>query len=170
MNALNRAVIDESRAGQFLTAIFARVTPRADGFRLALACGGHPPPVVIDADGVRRALECTGTLLGVVDDPNIADTEIELEPGDTLLFYTDGLTEASAPERTLSTPEVAELLAEVRGDTAAQTAEGCLSSAIAAGGGVTRDDIAVLVVQVQIGALDRREKSGEGIFDTGTML
>jgi serine phosphatase RsbU (regulator of sigma subunit)/CHASE3 domain sensor protein len=173
LNALNRAVIDESRAGQFLTAIFARLAPRGDGrpgFRLALACGGHPPPVVIDAEGVPRALECTGTLLGVIDDPKIVDTEIDLEPGDTLLLYTDGLTEASAPERTLSTPEVAELLAAVRGETAAQTAEGCLSSAIAAGGGVTRDDIAVLVVQVEIGVLDRREKSGEGIFDTGTML
>jgi serine phosphatase RsbU (regulator of sigma subunit)/PAS domain-containing protein len=173
LNALNRAVLDESRAGQFLTAIFARMEPRADGrggFRVALACGGHPPPVVIGADGVRRALECLGTMLGVIDDPTIADVEIDLEPGDTLLLYTDGLTEASAPERTLTTPEVAGLLAGVRGETAAQTAEGCLSSAIAAGGGVTRDDIAVLVVQVQIGALDRRENSGEGIFDTGTML
>jgi serine phosphatase RsbU (regulator of sigma subunit)/PAS domain-containing protein len=173
LNALNRAVLDESRPGQFLTAIFARLEPQPDGqggFRLALACGGHPPPVVIDADGAPGSLNCSGTLLGVVDDPNTVDTEIDLKPGDTLLLYTDGLTEASAPQRTLTTPEVAELLAEVRGETAAQTAEGCLSSAIAAGGGVTRDDIAVLVVQVQIGALDRRENSGEGIFDTGTML
>jgi serine phosphatase RsbU (regulator of sigma subunit) len=173
LNALNRAVIDDGRTGQFLTAIFARLTPRADapgGFRLALACGGHPPPVVIDAGGVRRDLECTGTLLGVIEEPNVADTALDLEPGDTLLLYTDGLTEASAPQRTLTTPEVAELLAAVRGETAAQTAEGCLSSAIAAGGGVTRDDIAVLVVQVKIGALDRRENSEEGIFDTGTMF
>ena len=33
----------------------------------------------------------------MIDDPTIADTEIELEPGDTLLLYTDGLTEAGAP-------------------------------------------------------------------------
>ena len=162
-------MLDESRPGQFLTAAFARLTPGRDGgFRLTLACGGHPPPVVVDAAGAPRELECSGTLLGVIDDPRIADSTIELVPGDTLLLYTDGLTEAEAPARTLGTPEVAQLLAAARGETAAQTAEACLSSAIAAGGGETRDDIAVLVVQVQMPALDRRENNQEGIFDTGT--
>jgi serine phosphatase RsbU (regulator of sigma subunit) len=105
----------------------------------------------------------------VIDDPRIADETIDLAPGDTLLLYTDGLTEAEAPARTLGALEVAQLLAAARGETAAQTAEACLSSAIAAGGGETRDDIAVLVVQVQMPALDRRENNQEGIFDTGTM-
>ena len=171
LEALNRAVLDESRPGQFLTAIFARLTPRPEGrFELTVACGGHPPPVVIDAVGAQRALACAGTLLGVIDDPSISDTVIDLAPGDTLLLYTDGLTEAEAPQHTLTAPEVAELLAAARGNTAAQTAQACLSSAIAAGGGETRDDIAVLVVQVQLAALDRREKNEEGIFDTGTKL
>ena len=130
LEALNRAVLDESRPGQFLTAVFARLTPLAEGgFRLTAACGGHPPPVVIDAAGARRALACAGTLLGVIDDPQIADTTIALAPGDTLLLYTDGLTEAEAPLHTLSPLEVAELLAAARGETAAQTAEACLSRA-----------------------------------------
>ncbi len=168
LEALNRAVLDESRPGQFLTAVFARLEPLSrGGFRLALACGGHPPPVVIDADGLARELACAGTLLGVIEDPRIAGDAIDLEPGDTLALYTDGLTEAGAPEVTLTTSEVAALLAEVRGETAAQTAEGCLSSAIAAGAGETRDDIAVLVVQVGLSALDRREKASRGIFDIG---
>jgi serine phosphatase RsbU (regulator of sigma subunit)/PAS domain-containing protein len=170
LEALNRAVLDESRPGQFLTAIFARLTPLAGGgFRLALACGGHPPPVVVDAAGARRELGCAGTLLGVIDQPQIADSVVDLHPGDTLLLYTDGLTEANAPATTLSTGEVAELLAQVRHETAAQTAAGALASALGAGGGAGRDDIAVLVVQVREPALDHRDNGAQGIFDTGTM-
>jgi hypothetical protein len=57
----------------------------------------------------------------------------------------------------------------VRRETAAQTAQGALATALQAGGGTSRDDIAVLVVQVREPALDRRDNGAEGIFDTGTM-
>jgi len=148
LEALNRAVLDESRAGQFLTAVFARAAALGDGrFALTLSCGGHPPPVLLDALGAPRPIEAYGTLLGIVEDPDLVDAQLVLEPGDTLLLYTDGLTEAGAPARTLTTEEVGRLLTAVRGRTAAQTAEGCLQAALAAGGGVTRDDIAVLVAQ-----------------------
>jgi serine phosphatase RsbU (regulator of sigma subunit)/PAS domain-containing protein len=163
LEALNRAVLTESRPGQFLTAVFARLAPRSGGrFELTLACGGHPPPVAIDATGAPRRLECTGTLLGVIDDPRITETTLELNPGDTLLLYTDGLTEAEAPQHTLSPLEVAQLLAEARGATAAQTAARCLSTAITLGGGETRDDIAVLVVQVELAPTRPRGEEHQG--------
>ena len=151
LKALNRAVLAESRAGQFLTAIFARVSERGDGgFHLTLACGGHPPPVLLDSGLVPRALDCWGTLLGVIADPSIEDVAVDLEPGDTLLLYTDGLTEAGAPQRTLTTTEVAELLAAAHAGTAAETAAACLSRALEDAGGEIRDDIALLVAQVSL--------------------
>ena len=147
--ALNRAVLDESRPGQFLTAIFARLHGAAR--RRLRAAPGQRRPSAGGAAGRRaraRAFDCTGTLLGVVEDPELSDCAIELAPGDTLLLYTDGLTEAAAPERTLTTEDVAELLARVRGETAAQTAEACLRLALFGGGAVARDDVAVLVAQL----------------------
>lgn len=150
LRALNRAVLAEGRPGQFLTAIFARVSARAgDGFELTVACGGHPPPVLLSASGETTALDVTGTLLGVLDDPHVHDVGAVLASGDTLLLYTDGLTEAGAPAVTLGTEDVAELLRAVRAPTAAETVANCLQAAAQAGGGVVRDDVAVLVVQVE---------------------
>lgn len=147
--ALNRAVLAEGRPGQFLTGIFARLTAReAGGFELTLACGGHPPPVLLAADGAAKPLNPTGTLLGVLDDPHVHDVETVLERGDTLLLYTDGLTEAGAPAVTLSTEEVADLLRAARSPQARDTVSKCLDAAARAAGGVVRDDVAVLVGQV----------------------
>jgi serine phosphatase RsbU (regulator of sigma subunit) len=86
--------------------------------------------------------------LGVVDDPEVTELESGLDPGDALLLYTDGLTEAGAPQRTLTTADVAEWLAAARAGTAAETAERRLARAIETAGGELRDDVAVVVGQV----------------------
>jgi len=167
LDVLNRAVLADGRPGQFLTAIFARLETQPSGrFRLVFACGGHPPPVVLDAGREPRPLRCTGTLLGVVDDPELVDATIELDVGDTLLLYTDGLTEAGAPSRLLGTEDVARLLASVRGETASQTAEGCLREALAASGGAIRDDIAVLVAQVGLAVASTAGRTAAGESST----
>jgi serine phosphatase RsbU (regulator of sigma subunit)/CHASE3 domain sensor protein len=167
LELLNRAVLAENRPGRFLTAIFARLEALPSGrFRLAFACGGHPPPVILDAGLESRPLDCAGTLLGVIEDPELADATAELDVGDTLLLYTDGLTEAGAPSRLLTTEDVARLLASVRGETASQTAEGCLREALAASGGAIRDDIAVLVAQVGLGVVSTAGRTAAGESST----
>jgi serine phosphatase RsbU (regulator of sigma subunit) len=154
LRALNRAVLADARPAQFLTAIFARL----DGTRLTLASGGHPPPVLLGADGAMKPLACRGTLLGVLEDPPVADTVVSLEGGDTLLLYTDGLTEAGAPERTLGTEDVAALLATARSQSAAETVERVLARALDMGVGFIRDDVAVLVAQPSTAG---RSRAGE---------
>ena len=100
LRALNRAVLAEARLGQFLTAIFARLQVRpGGGFELRWPAAGTRRRCCSTRDGsdqaarVRRA-RCSG----VLDDPNVADVDgRSRRPGDALLLYTDGLTEAGAP-------------------------------------------------------------------------
>lgn len=82
---------------RFCTVIFGLLTPYGDqgGFRVTLASGGHPPALLMRADGTADYLPTPGgQLIGVLPDAHIASTTIRLNPGDTLLLHTDGLTEA----------------------------------------------------------------------------
>ena len=170
--ALNRAVLAEGRPGQFLTAIFARLSVLPNGrFGLTFACGGHPPPVLLDAQREQRELDCRGTLLGVVEDPELTDAHAELEPGDTLLLYTDGLTEAGAPARTLLTAEVARAARHsARRDG---VADGRRLPRCGTGGRrrrVARRHRGAGHPGRDGGRLDRRENDRRRIFDTGTKM
>ncbi|MFF0290711.1 PP2C family protein-serine/threonine phosphatase [Streptomyces sp. NPDC005262] len=82
---------------RFCTVIFGLLTPYGDqgGFRVTLASGGHPAALLMRADGTADYLPTPGgQLIGVLPDAHIATTTIRLNPGDTLLLHTDGLTEA----------------------------------------------------------------------------
>jgi phosphoserine phosphatase RsbU/P len=97
LSTLNHALREEYERdhGHFCTAIFGLLTPDGDGFTLTLASGGHPRPLLIAADGTAGYPPVPdGQLIGVLDDAVFTATVIRLQPGDTLLLYTDGLTEA----------------------------------------------------------------------------
>ncbi|MFD9568660.1 PP2C family protein-serine/threonine phosphatase [Streptomyces sp. NPDC059982] len=85
------------RDPRFCTVVFGLLTPDGDrgGFRVTLASGGHPPALLMRADGTAAYLPTPGgQLIGVLPDAQISTTTVRLAPGDTLLLYTDGLTEA----------------------------------------------------------------------------
>ena len=70
--------------------------------RLAYINGGHNDPVLISADGARRPVSCErGIPLGIEPGEVYPPNEIQLEDGDLLTLYTDGVTEATAPDRSL---------------------------------------------------------------------
>ena len=81
---------------RFCTVVFGLLVPADHGaFRITLASGGHPPAIRMCADGTAHYVPTPGgQLVGALPDADIATTTVRLEPGDTLLFYTDGLTEA----------------------------------------------------------------------------
>ncbi|MFJ7419077.1 PP2C family protein-serine/threonine phosphatase [Streptomyces uncialis] len=82
---------------RFCTVVFGLLTPdpAKGGFHITLAGGGHPPALLLRADGTADFLPTPGgQLIGVLPEAHIATTTVRLAPGDTLLLYTDGLTEA----------------------------------------------------------------------------
>jgi PAS domain S-box-containing protein len=143
---LNEAILRQRDDGRFCTAIFGRldVSPR---LRLRIANGGHPPGFRRRAGGDIETLPATGDLLGVYSDPRLVDHDVELDPGDTLVFYTDGVTEAQAPDRILQSGHLAEVLAKHGDAPPAQLVE--LIEATAVGQREARDDIALLVLRVR---------------------
>jgi serine phosphatase RsbU (regulator of sigma subunit) len=116
--------------------------------RIEVACGGHPAPVVVRADGAVEELGTAGTLLGLVPDPDLADVATELRSGDTVVAYTDGLTEAGAPTRLWGPDELTAALAGAPGRDAAAVVEQLVGAALR-GLGEPRDDIAVLALRLR---------------------
>ena len=82
-------------AHRFCTVIFGILTADRTGYTATLASGGHPPALLIRADGTADYQPTRGgTIVGVLPDAPFVTRTIPLGPGDTLLLYTDGLTEA----------------------------------------------------------------------------
>ncbi len=99
LRRLNDALAADNPHGMFVTLIHGLYTP-ATG-ELVLSSGGHPPPLLRHADGkVAEVPLVNGRLLGFDDDdPNLHDMSLTLTPGQTLVFYTDGVSEARDPAR-----------------------------------------------------------------------
>lgn len=80
---------------RFCTVVFGVITQRDNGFDVELASGGHPPALLLRADGdVRYVSTPGGQAVGMFAAPEFASATVHLTAGDTLLLYTDGLTEA----------------------------------------------------------------------------
>ena len=78
------------------TLIYGNMVQRGDGFDVELASGGHPPPLLLGGDGSACYADTVGGIaVGVTTTPKFVTSRLHLSPGDTLILYTDGLTEAS---------------------------------------------------------------------------
>jgi sigma-B regulation protein RsbU (phosphoserine phosphatase) len=98
LSATNRRLLMDARAGLFVTAFYGVIDP--DSGMLAYCNAGHNPPLLLGAqDGSSvRELRRTGMALGAVEDQAWQQSTVRIAPGDVLLLYTDGITEAQDPD------------------------------------------------------------------------
>jgi sigma-B regulation protein RsbU (phosphoserine phosphatase) len=133
------------------TVVFGILVPERDGYVATIAGGGHPAPLLLRADGSAQYLAMTGgTVIGILPEARIATRTVPLSPGDTLLLYTDGLTEARTA--TGDGRYGANALLDFAGDLAPSTAAGAvdaLTGLVASLPHGLDDDVAFMAVRVR---------------------
>jgi integral membrane sensor domain MASE1 len=145
---LNQALRYDRAPRELCTVAYARLDPVGRGFRATCTNGGHPLPVLLRRDGTVEQVGAHGLVLGADADPHLVDTIVELHPADCLLLYTDGLTDAFAPARTLTAADVESLLGSCAGMSAEEIAERVYCAVLDLSRSEPRDDIALLVVRI----------------------
>jgi len=124
LRRVNDQLLPDTRQGMFVTAVYGVLDTGSGEFTFVNA--GHNPPFWVKAGGQVEKLTRTAIALGVIEQPKMQQRTISLASGDTLLLYTDGLTEAFSPS--------GELFGDVR-----------LMDALAAIQDHTADEVLVLV-------------------------
>ena len=140
----------------FCTAIFGLLAPSGAGFDIELASGGHPSALLLSADGTARYVETPGgQALGIMPDPTFVATRIHLGAGDTLVLYTDGLTEARTGVETARFDDDGALLrfAEAHGPTTARQIVDDIEQLLARLAEGVQDDAAILAIGVPADAV-----------------
>jgi PAS domain S-box-containing protein len=144
---VNAAVGRQTSEDQFCTAVAARLRPQMDQVIVWICVAGHPPPVVLRVDGSMHWIRGSGALLGVFDDAQLRDDEIRLAPGDTLVLYTDGVTEERGVQGAFGEEGLAAVLQQASGASASEIVDRIERAVLAHGSGEPRDDIAILAVK-----------------------
>ena len=141
LQALNAELLDQVEETRFVTVAYARLQPDPDAgsIELRLCLGGHPPALLVAADGAVTAVGHPGTLLGMFSDVRLREERIQLHPGQTLLLYTDGLSDESGSLAAMTEPDLRRFLADQprvdrRADRPAARGRGAVAPPVRASG------------------------------------
>jgi sigma-B regulation protein RsbU (phosphoserine phosphatase) len=132
---------------RFCTAAVLRLRREAEGWEVTLAAGGHPLPLYLPADSLSASFGVPGSLLGVLEDASFTDARLMLSRGDSVVLYTDGVTEGRRGDEMFGDGRLVESL-ERHGPDAQGLAQGLLTDVLDFQEGDARDDIAVVALGV----------------------
>jgi PAS domain S-box-containing protein len=149
LRVLNQALLRQRGDFRFTTLVFCVVDLSAERPALRASCGGHPRPLLLRPDATAEAVGPPGPLLGVFPDAQFRDEHVRLEPHDVLVLYTDGLTDALAPDRMLDEPALLGELSRCTGLGVGEISQRLEGFALGdESARVPRDDIALVVAKL----------------------
>jgi PAS domain S-box-containing protein len=145
LELLNEAILRESRVDRYMTAVHATLE-LVDPPRLVISSAGHPPALLLRG-GTATEIGGGGRMLGIDASVGAVEARVLLEPGDAVVLYTDGVTDAAAPERILGVQDLCGALASAAGEPADEIAAALERHALLGTSGHARDDIAIVVLR-----------------------
>ncbi|MGW0534550.1 SpoIIE family protein phosphatase [Streptomyces sp. NPDC003032] len=149
LERLNAAILDEGARSRFLTLLYGELWPQEDGSAvLKIVCAGHPLPLRLRQDGTVEPYAEPQPLLGVMDDLELYEQTMTLDPGDVLLCVTDGVTERREGTRMLGDDGLAEVLTTCTGLTAGAVAARIMRAVERFASDAPSDDMAILAMRV----------------------
>lgn len=141
---LNAALLEQVEDDRFCTIALARFTTGDGPRNVELVVAGHPLPVLL-GNGSPTTVGALGTLLGVVETPNLPVHQFTMSEGESLVLYTDGLSGGLTTDDAAMAVEVA---AEVDTGDGSELADRIDTAALARQSGPNRDDVAVLTATI----------------------
>ena len=147
LDVLNQTVLDEGPGERFCTVALGLVRYGMDGVRVGLSCAGHPQPLLVGRDGSVRPVGEHGTAVGLLEHPRLSDVTFTMEPGHTLVLFTDGVVEARSAEGRFADGVLEDALASCAGRSAEEVADAIERALLEFVGGRPRDDTALLVIR-----------------------
>ncbi len=144
---LNRLTCANCPANRFITLFFCVLDSQTG--ELVWCNAGHNPPVLMRANGKHELLRGGGPVIGIIPEMEYSEYRIQLEPGDTLVIYSDGVTEAANSQNDeFETDRLAETIRLSRHMTASQIVES-IRMAVAAhvDGAPQSDDITIIAAK-----------------------
>jgi len=145
LQSANDVVVGEIAPGKFITMVYVVIDPRTGG--VAVAGAGHPPPRIVRVDGSIAPLDARGLVLGVERGQHYAEVHGQLERGDVVVLYTDGVIEARRDGVLYGLERLDNLLAARTSLSPGELAQAVLDDCRAFAEGELADDCAVVVVR-----------------------
>jgi phosphoserine phosphatase RsbU/P len=141
---VNRVFCDSALAGQYVTLVCGQAKPTGE---LEIHNAGHWPAIVVGHGGILR-IESTGLPLGLFHEAELSSTRVQLDPGDTLFLYSDGLLEARGAGDEYGVERVVRLLRQQAGRPPAGLIAACLDDVRAfTDAAALLDDLTMLAIR-----------------------
>jgi sigma-B regulation protein RsbU (phosphoserine phosphatase) len=146
VRSVNKLFYESTSPENFATLFFGEYDAAAQ--RLRYVNCGHLPPLLIGSNGATKRLEPTATVLGAFPDWHCGDGDVDLAPGDTLLLFTDGVTEAESPAgEDFGDARLEAVVKSARSDAPESIIDKVIGAVQNFSAGAQEDDITVVAVQ-----------------------